>query len=38
LWKFGAPIRHFIEARLGLLFTLFVVLLIGGFLAAGLIL
>lgn len=38
LWKFGAPIRHFIEARLGLLFILFVVLLIGGFLAAGLIL
>jgi len=38
LWKFGAPIRHFIESRLGLLFTLFVVLLIGGFLATGLLL
>ena len=31
LWKFGAPIREFIEKRLGLMFTLFVVLLIGGF-------
>ncbi|ARE38318.1 lipoprotein B [Rhodovulum sp. P5] len=31
LWKFGAPIRSFIERYLGLLFTLFVVLLIGGF-------
>jgi membrane protein YqaA with SNARE-associated domain len=33
LWKFGAPIRDFIEKRLGLMFTLFVVLLLGGFLA-----
>ena len=33
LWKFGAPIRDFIEKRLGLMFTLFVALLIGGFLA-----
>ena len=33
LWKFGAPIREFIEKRLGLLFTLFVLLLIGGFYA-----
>jgi len=32
LWKFGAPIRDFIERRLGLMFTLFIVLLIGGFL------
>lgn len=32
LWKFGAPIRDFIEKRLGLMFTLFVALLIGGFL------
>ncbi|MGP9791379.1 YqaA family protein [Roseinatronobacter sp. NSM] len=32
LWKFGAPIRDFIERRLGLMFTLFVVLLLGGFL------
>jgi len=31
LWKFGAPIRDFIEKRLGLMFTLFVVLLAGGF-------
>jgi membrane protein YqaA with SNARE-associated domain len=31
LWKYGAPIREFIERRLGLMFTLFVVLLIGGF-------
>ena len=31
LWKFGAPIRDFIERRLGLMFTLFVALLIGGF-------
>lgn len=32
LWKFGAPIRDFIERRLGLMFTLFIVLLLGGFL------
>jgi membrane protein YqaA with SNARE-associated domain len=31
LWKFGAPIRDFIERRLGLVATLFVVLLFGGF-------
>jgi len=31
LWKFGAPIRAFIEKRLGLLFAIFLVLLIGGF-------
>ncbi|SLN16630.1 YqaA family protein [Pseudooctadecabacter jejudonensis] len=31
LYKFGAPIRDFIEKRLGLMFTLFCVLLIGGF-------
>jgi len=31
LWKFGAPIRDFIERRLGLMFTLFVILLFGGF-------
>lgn len=31
LWKFGPPIRDFIERRLGLMFTLFVVLLLGGF-------
>ncbi|WP_420863550.1 YqaA family protein [Algirhabdus cladophorae] len=33
LWKFGAPIRDFIEKRLGLMFTLFVILLVGGFYA-----
>ena len=31
LWKFGEPIRDFIERRLGLMFTLFVILLAGGF-------
>ncbi|MEP2031162.1 MAG: YqaA family protein [Paracoccaceae bacterium] len=31
LWKFGAPIRGFIEKRLGLMFTLFVIILVGGF-------
>jgi len=31
LWKFGAPIRDFIERRLGLLTVVFVVLLFGGF-------
>ncbi len=31
LWKFGAPIRDFIERRLGILFTVFMVLLLGGF-------
>ncbi|MDD7972538.1 YqaA family protein [Roseinatronobacter alkalisoli] len=33
LWRFGAPIRDFIERRLGLMFTLFMALLLGGFLA-----
>ncbi|MEO0634326.1 MAG: YqaA family protein [Pseudomonadota bacterium] len=31
LYKFGAPVRAFIEKRLGLMFTLFVMLLVGGF-------
>jgi len=31
LWRFGAPIRDFIEQRLGFMFVLFVALLIGGF-------
>ena len=31
LFAFGAPIRDFIERRLGLVFTLFCVALIGGF-------
>jgi len=33
LYRFGAPIQRFIEARLGTLFTLFVILLFGGFAA-----
>ena len=33
LWKFGVPIRTFIERRLGLVFTLALALLIGGFIA-----
>lgn len=33
LWKFGEPIREFIEKRLGLVFTLFLILLVGGFFA-----
>lgn len=36
LWKFGAPIRDFIEKRLGLMFILFCVLLFGGFALVGL--
>jgi membrane protein YqaA with SNARE-associated domain len=35
LWKFGPPIREFIERRLGLLFALFCVLLVSGFVLAG---
>lgn len=31
LRRYGAPIRDFIERRLGLMFALFIVLLIGGF-------
>lgn len=33
LWKFGAPIRAFIEERFGLVATVAIVLLFGGFLA-----
>lgn len=33
LWKFGDPIRDFIERRLGLVFSAFVVILLGGFYA-----
>ncbi len=36
LWKFGEPIRDFIEKRLGLMFILFCLLLIGGFALIGL--
>jgi len=31
LWKFGTPIREFIERRLGLALSLFMVVLVGGF-------
>lgn len=31
LWKFGPPIKDFIEKRLGLMFCLFIVVLLGGF-------
>ena len=31
LWKFGAPVRDFIERRLGLVTIVFIVLLLGGF-------
>jgi membrane protein YqaA with SNARE-associated domain len=34
LYWFGPPIRSFIEARLGLMATLFVLLLVGGFVVA----
>lgn len=33
LYRYGEPIRAFIEKNLGLLFTLFMVLLVGGFVA-----
>lgn len=36
LYRYGAPIRDFIERRLGLMFTIGTVLLIGGFAAVGL--
>ena len=38
LYKFGRPIQDFIEKRLGLMFTLGLVLLIGGFAAVKLLL
>ncbi|SEP56633.1 YqaA family protein [Thalassovita taeanensis] len=31
LWKYGPPIRDFIERRLGLMITLFLLILLGGF-------
>ena len=31
LWRYGAPIRDFIERRRGLMFTLFLVILLAGF-------
>ena len=36
LWRFGEPIKHLIEARLGLLTIFFVTLLIGSFIIVGL--
>jgi membrane protein YqaA with SNARE-associated domain len=36
LWKFGEPIRTFIEKRLGLMFIVFCVLLFAGFALIGL--
>ena len=33
LRQFGAPLRDFVERRLGLMFTLFIVILLGGFYA-----
>ncbi|MBU3029785.1 YqaA family protein [Paracoccus marinaquae] len=33
LWRFGPPVRSFIEERLGLVFTIFMICLIGGFAA-----
>jgi membrane protein YqaA with SNARE-associated domain len=38
LWYFGEPIRTFIERRLGLLFAIFSLLLVGGFVAAAVLL
>ena len=35
LWKFGAPVKDFIERRLGLVFTVGMVALIGGFVLVG---
>jgi membrane protein YqaA with SNARE-associated domain len=35
LWKFGPPIREFVEKRLALVFTVFLVVLAGGFVVAG---
>lgn len=36
LWRYGEPIRDFIERRLGLVFSLGVAALVGGFLLVGL--
>jgi membrane protein YqaA with SNARE-associated domain len=35
LWRFGAPIRGFVEARLGLLALLFFIMLFLGFIVIG---
>ncbi|GAB6051812.1 YqaA family protein [Magnetospira thiophila] len=34
LWQFGPPVRDFIERRLGLVFAIFVIGLVGGFVVA----
>lgn len=34
LWKFGPPVRSFVEERLGLVTTVFLLLLFGGFIVA----
>lgn len=36
LWRFGTPIRDFVDRRLGLMFTLFMAMLVGGFAVVGL--
>jgi len=36
LWKYGPPVRAFIERRLAVVTTAFFVLLVGGFVAVGL--
>ena len=38
LWKFGEPVRTCIEQRLGLIFSLFVVLLVSGYLVVNFVL
>ena len=38
LWKFGEPIQNFIERYLGILFSVFIALLIGGFAVMNLVL
>ena len=35
LWRFGEPIREFVERRLALAFTAFVIVLLGGFAAVS---
>lgn len=37
LWRFGAPVRRFVERHMGLLGIVFVVTLVGGFLLVGLV-
>ncbi|MFA6022134.1 MAG: VTT domain-containing protein, partial [Rhodospirillales bacterium] len=38
LWKYGAPVRDFIEKRLGLVTTVFAICLVGGFVLVKLLL